>query len=64
MILFLSPSGLSWRCSLLFNADAEIQEFIGSSWITSVIDRNGAMELTVEGLVDQFIEENQEKLDC
>lgn len=22
------------------------------------------MELTVEGLVDQFIEENQEKLDC
>jgi hypothetical protein len=59
----LSPSGLSCRCSLLFDADAEIQEFIGSSWIFSLLDRDGDSKLSVEGLADLFIEENREKLD-
>lgn len=58
----LSPSGLSWRCTILINAGFNNISINASKWIQQFFDDDENANLSISQLVDRFIEEHQASL--
>lgn len=51
---FLSPTGLSWRCSFVADNDSRKESIVSSTWIENYFSKEKNIEFYIDELTDMF----------